>query len=281
MSYPSQGHYLPPEHQYLTAATLASHGHEHLYAHSQLSDSPPRQDLAQRKRPKYTRSKTGCLTCRMKKIKCDETKPTCARCTHGQRECTWPDASSPRRRAPLRRGSIDDRPSTAGSSVSDDSSPSIRNSTPPRRFQMDSPESGLLPPPSARRNMDPFLQLPPVVAPESRHQHIRPRPPPFTPPQSEQHNLTLSPDPSEYCRYDRYDATYAQTHHLHSSHSSPSSRAPHMVTGIRGMGYSPESVHQWNSPPLLSPIESSSYQHYPLQERGMVGPSDNHHFRYQ
>ncbi|KAJ3896741.1 hypothetical protein GG344DRAFT_60921 [Lentinula edodes] len=40
----------------------------------------------QRKRPKYTRSKTGCLTCRVKKIKCDETKPNCMRCTHGQRD---------------------------------------------------------------------------------------------------------------------------------------------------------------------------------------------------
>jgi hypothetical protein len=29
----------------------------------------PREDQAQRKRPKYTRSKTGCLTCRVKKIK--------------------------------------------------------------------------------------------------------------------------------------------------------------------------------------------------------------------
>ncbi|CAE7196902.1 unnamed protein product [Rhizoctonia solani] len=43
-----------------------------------------------RKRPKYTRSKTGCLTCRTKKIKCDETKPICTKCVHGQRECTWP-----------------------------------------------------------------------------------------------------------------------------------------------------------------------------------------------
>lgn len=69
---------------------------------------PSRSELAQRKRPKYTRSKTGCLTCRVKKIKvlslslstpspsrcltslchsqCDETKPNCMRCTHGSRE---------------------------------------------------------------------------------------------------------------------------------------------------------------------------------------------------
>ena len=68
---------------------------------------PQRPETSQRKRPKYTRSKTGCLTCRIKKIKvcvlpihapampllacflkiqCDETKPSCMRCTHGSRE---------------------------------------------------------------------------------------------------------------------------------------------------------------------------------------------------
>ncbi|KAF9516682.1 hypothetical protein BS47DRAFT_1390518 [Hydnum rufescens UP504] len=43
-----------------------------------------------KRRPKYTRSKAGCLTCRTKKIKCDEIKPICTRCDHAQRECTWP-----------------------------------------------------------------------------------------------------------------------------------------------------------------------------------------------
>ncbi|KAI0764447.1 hypothetical protein BC629DRAFT_1251917, partial [Irpex lacteus] len=52
----------------------------------------------QRKRPKYTRSKTGCLTCRAKKVKCDEEKPDCARCRAGGRECVWPDLeASPRK----------------------------------------------------------------------------------------------------------------------------------------------------------------------------------------
>ena len=63
-----------------------------------------RPEQPQRKRPKYTRSKTGCLTCRTKKVKvcyaaagcsalsddrdfqCDEEKPDCARCRSSQRE---------------------------------------------------------------------------------------------------------------------------------------------------------------------------------------------------
>ncbi|KAJ3829958.1 hypothetical protein F5880DRAFT_1459682, partial [Lentinula raphanica] len=58
-----------------------------------------RQETSQqRKRPKYTRSKTGCLTCRVKKIKCDEAKPTCARCLHGQRDCTWPEGVPARKK---------------------------------------------------------------------------------------------------------------------------------------------------------------------------------------
>ncbi|KAJ7658674.1 hypothetical protein DFH06DRAFT_990185, partial [Mycena polygramma] len=52
------------------------------------------------KRPKYTRSKTGCLTCRVKKKKCDEAKPNCRRSTHGERQCTWPDGAPQRKRAP-------------------------------------------------------------------------------------------------------------------------------------------------------------------------------------
>lgn len=30
---------------------------------------------------------TGCLTCRIRKVKCDEAKPTCARCNSSRRQC--------------------------------------------------------------------------------------------------------------------------------------------------------------------------------------------------
>lgn len=36
------------------------------------------------------RTKTGCLTCRQQKKKCDETKPTCQFCLHYRRTCVWP-----------------------------------------------------------------------------------------------------------------------------------------------------------------------------------------------
>ncbi|KEP49151.1 putative glycoside hydrolase family 43 protein [Rhizoctonia solani 123E] len=86
-----------------------------------------------RKRPKYTRSKTGCLTCRTKKIKCDETKPMCTKCVHGQRECTWPK-------------DVQVNPSAASSST-----PSSRLSTgtPQRSPSRTAPSSGLSPANSA------------------------------------------------------------------------------------------------------------------------------------
>ncbi|KAM3078511.1 hypothetical protein ACMFMG_006385 [Clarireedia jacksonii] len=35
------------------------------------------------------RTRTGCLTCRARKVKCDEGKPDCGRCVRLQRECKW------------------------------------------------------------------------------------------------------------------------------------------------------------------------------------------------
>lgn len=54
-------------------------------------------------RPRFTRSKEGCLTCRQRKIKCDETHPVCKECSCRGRSCEWPTAEQlvrPRRRRP-------------------------------------------------------------------------------------------------------------------------------------------------------------------------------------
>lgn len=44
-------------------------------------------DATQDSKPKRTR--TGCLTCRERHLKCDETKPTCHNCSKSQRDCNW------------------------------------------------------------------------------------------------------------------------------------------------------------------------------------------------
>ncbi|GKZ74096.1 hypothetical protein AnigIFM50267_011337 [Aspergillus niger] len=57
--------------------------------------SPSPQELAsrlnqsgkQRQKRWVTRTRTGCITCRIRHIKCDETKPSCQRCTSTGRKC--------------------------------------------------------------------------------------------------------------------------------------------------------------------------------------------------
>ncbi|QPC58908.1 hypothetical protein HYE67_001139 [Fusarium culmorum] len=45
----------------------------------------------------YTRSRTGCLTCRQRHQKCDETRPVCGNCLLVQRQCEYPTAVLPLR----------------------------------------------------------------------------------------------------------------------------------------------------------------------------------------
>ncbi|KAL5358952.1 fungal-specific transcription factor domain-containing protein [Aspergillus floccosus] len=39
---------------------------------------------------KFPRTRTGCLTCRQRKKKCDETKPLCKACERNKLDCSWP-----------------------------------------------------------------------------------------------------------------------------------------------------------------------------------------------
>jgi hypothetical protein len=53
---------------------------------SNASNSPPE--------PGGQRSRSGCFTCRRRKVKCDESRPICEKCQIGQREvCGCPLAS--------------------------------------------------------------------------------------------------------------------------------------------------------------------------------------------
>lgn len=42
---------------------------------------------------KHKRTRSGCFTCRSRRIKCDETRPVCERCRKGNRECVYPSSS--------------------------------------------------------------------------------------------------------------------------------------------------------------------------------------------
>ena len=44
---------------------------------------------------KHKRTRSGCFTCRARRIKCDEARPTCERCRKGSRDCVYPSPTAP------------------------------------------------------------------------------------------------------------------------------------------------------------------------------------------
>ena len=99
-----------------------------------------RDEGSRRRRQKYTRSRTGCLACRVRRIKCDEGRPVCRRCQTSKRsvsesnfcstltmQCEFPDPTDlPKRAARGGKGR-----STSPGAIRADSSNQQRNS--PRR----------------------------------------------------------------------------------------------------------------------------------------------------
>lgn len=57
----------------IAMASLAKDNHAHSYP-----------------QPQKTRSKSGCLTCRYRRKKCDERKPNCSSCARSEVKCDWP-----------------------------------------------------------------------------------------------------------------------------------------------------------------------------------------------
>ncbi|KAF7585233.1 hypothetical protein BBP40_011610 [Aspergillus hancockii] len=51
-------------------------------SHSLLQPAPDQK--------KHKRTRSGCFTCRARRIKCDETRPVCDRCRKGNRDCVYP-----------------------------------------------------------------------------------------------------------------------------------------------------------------------------------------------
>lgn len=43
---------------------------------------------------KHKRTRSGCFTCRSRRIKCDEARPVCERCRKGNRDCVYPSPSA-------------------------------------------------------------------------------------------------------------------------------------------------------------------------------------------
>jgi len=277
ISYPPSAHYIPPYYP----PPSATGNNVHLVA-------PPRAEPTQRRRPKYTRSKTGCMTCRVKKIKCDETKPNCIRCVHGQRECTWPEGVPQRKKsAPKKIETVDGRPSTAGSSgLSEASTPPTRDNTPPKRERL---ELGL-PPLVSRRQSEPFMHVPPVSSDaghrsstsmmssgsQQHYQHVSSH--------SSSNMLSVIPEvPSTYPTLPPVDHRYANTHH---QYMPPIVSPQGMSRTAHGSSYrsmdNAQSLGHWQQSSLTSHLDSMDPYFSNVQERNLVGHSslDNHTARY-
>ncbi|KAH0847646.1 hypothetical protein AYO21_02924 [Fonsecaea monophora] len=69
---------------------------------------------APRRRPAHLRTKTGCLTCRQRKKKCDEHRGVCHNCARRKTDCVWPAKlnSQPNKQSPSEVQS--DAPSNTG-----------------------------------------------------------------------------------------------------------------------------------------------------------------------
>ncbi|KAI0630369.1 fungal-specific transcription factor domain-containing protein [Trametes polyzona] len=252
------------------------------------ASAPMRQDTsAQRKRPKYTRSKTGCLTCRGKKIKCDETKPKCLRCSHGQRDCTWPEGVPTRKKPSSKReppspiDGTETRPSTAGSSgVSEAATPPTRGPSPPKRepLEMD------IPPMVSRRHSDPHVNMP-VVINDGRRQgvpHVSTSSHGYPMHSNNTHALPAIPELASSYTNPHYVQGYSSAahhhhqqqqhqHHYSQSHSVPLPRivAHQDASQVRHPdSASPQS--QWSSPQLLTPVDPIEPYFPTHQERNLI-----------
>ncbi|KAK5075483.1 hypothetical protein LTR64_001690 [Lithohypha guttulata] len=56
------------------------------------------QSLDPAQTTKHRRTRSGCFTCRSRRVKCDETRPVCDRCRKGNRECEFPQSASSAKR---------------------------------------------------------------------------------------------------------------------------------------------------------------------------------------
>lgn len=67
---------------------------------------------------KHKRTRSGCFTCRARRIKCDEGRPICDRCRKGSRDCVYPSPAAPQKGARSGGKSRGTRPPSQGSDSS-------------------------------------------------------------------------------------------------------------------------------------------------------------------
>nr|XP_018263926.1 uncharacterized protein I303_03802 [Kwoniella dejecticola CBS 10117]OBR86084.1 hypothetical protein I303_03802 [Kwoniella dejecticola CBS 10117] len=80
----------------------------------------------QKRRQKYTRTRTGCLCCRARRIKCDEGRPTCKRCIIAKKECQYPDPGEGEAKRPSGKGKHGSRGDSDASESEEEDRPAAK-----------------------------------------------------------------------------------------------------------------------------------------------------------
>jgi len=210
------------------------------------------------------------------------------RCTHGQRDCTWPEGVPTRKKTTPRKDSIDGRPSTADSSgLSETSTPPTRDSTPPKpRLSNDYSQPSM-----PRRHSDAFV--PQVKFEEDSNLRLGPEPvPPRRQLAPQGYHVHPNQNPnvlsmiSEMQSYppQRYDSAYANpTAHLHSA-AAPRLIPPHPSqhhVNMRPISHQHATAQHWSQHQMMTSVNPMDSFFPNPQERHMVGSSSNdHHPRY-
>ncbi|TKA80129.1 hypothetical protein B0A55_03319 [Friedmanniomyces simplex] len=129
----------PPRLHHLQTVSMESLGGYSDYDDPSRAMLPPGLGLPRQRRRqtpgsehvKHRRTRSGCYTCRQRRVKCDENHPICERCRKGKRECAYPgetptsSVSRHSRSSGKSKGSHESTSSTSEDESDEDAQPSL------------------------------------------------------------------------------------------------------------------------------------------------------------
>ncbi|WWC92938.1 uncharacterized protein L201_007901 [Kwoniella dendrophila CBS 6074] len=267
--------YSPPFHtqsQHQNHSHINNHDLDYSNNNSSNHPSPHQLQPPQSSADKSQRSRDGCLTCRQRKVKCNEVRPICDKCRIKSRECLWPSGDeSERRRNKKRRvtNASDDTGSNGENTTNNGVNTKNNGNHPPTHASTNSNHK------KSSSNKGSGVELKPILpsrqsSHQSRshsqsHQHLQPIqpslpspssrnsvPPPLQPPPS--HSMKLPPiqpyPPSHQHSYSHKDTHYRNHNNYDNDRmiTSPANSASASRT------LNPSNLRQLQPLPSSSPI---------------------------